>query len=368
MNESPVELELVGIEHSFRSGFRLSIPPLKVPAGSTLALLGPSGAGKSTLLEIAGLLETPESGEVRVDGVARTPRDRDSRRLTAAVFQRPYLIKATVGENVAYGLKLRKMPRHEINERVADMLAVVGLSGFENRAAGELSGGEAQRVALARALVLRPRLLMLDEPLSSLDMMLKRRMQREFSEILRSRGITTLYVTHDHDEALVLADRIAIMRDGGVVAEGSAEEVVAVPQDDWTALFLGVEPAFVGIVESQWAGLLTIRVGDTVIRASGTLEVGTHVRLAVRPEDVTVWTQMPQEASSARNRLDVKVTSLHRSGVSWTMVGAVDGVSLAASISDAAMLELGVSAGDTVAFTFKATAVRVAREGAYKSD
>ncbi|MDA3935597.1 MAG: ABC transporter ATP-binding protein [Actinomycetota bacterium] len=368
MSDSPVELELMGVERAFKAGFRLSVPYLRVPAGSTLALLGPSGAGKSTLLEIAGLLEAPDTGEVRVDGVCRKPRDSESRRLTAAVFQRPYLIKATVEENVAYGLKLRRVDRRETARRVSEILEVVGLSGFEKRSAGALSGGEAQRVALARALVLEPRLLMLDEPLSSLDLMLKRRMQLEFSEILRSRGITTVYVTHDHDEALVLADRIAIMRDGSIVAEGFSDEVIGVPQDVWTASFLGVEAPLFGVVESISAGLMVIRVGGTMVYASGEIAARERVRLAVRPEDVTVWKQPPEGTASARNRLDVTVTSLRRSGVSWTLVGAVDGLSLAASISDAAVRDLEVSVGDQVSFAFKATAVRVAKEEGEGSD
>lgn len=363
MSERAVELELTGVRRRYKAGFRLDVPYLHVPAGSTLAVLGPSGAGKSTLLEIAGLLEPPDSGEIRVDGVAYRPRDSRARLLTAAVFQRPYLIKATVAENVAYGLKLRKVARREIDERVSAILDVVGLSGFERRSAGALSGGEAQRVALARALVLEPRLLTLDEPLSSLDLMLRRRMQHEFAEILRSRNITTVYVTHDHDEALVMADRIAIMREGSIVAEGIAEEVVGVPQDAWTASFLGVEPPLAGVIESCTEGTAEVRIGTTSVFASTALSAGTRVRLGVRPEDITVWNSMPEGHGSARNMLEVTVTALQQRGVHWSVTGTVDGFSLAASISSASLGELGLEQGMRVIFGFKATAVRVAEEG-----
>lgn len=368
MSANAVELELVEVTRSFRTGFGLSVPYLKVPAGSTLAILGPSGAGKSTLLEIAGLLEKPDSGEVRVDGSARTPSDREARAITAAVFQRPFLIKDTVGANVAYGLKLRRVPAAERARRVSDMLETVGLAGFEKRAAGSLSGGEAQRVALARALVLEPRLLMLDEPLSSLDLMLRRTMQREFAEILRARGVTTVYVTHDHNEALVMADDIAIMRDGQIAAHGPADEVVGVPLDDWSASFLGVQPPLRGVVESAAEGLLSVRVGTIVIVGSGRAELGASVRLGVRPEDITVWRSLPECPGSARNRLELRVTEIHRVGSHFEVVGARDGFSIAASISAVSVRELAIVVGDVVGFAFKATAVRVAAEGADERD
>jgi len=362
MSVAPVELQLRGVERRYKGGFTLSVPQLKVEAGSTLALLGPSGSGKSTLLEIAALLEPPDDGEVLVDGVARTPRDPASRYLTAAVFQRPYLMKATVGQNVAYGLKVRKTDRHETAIRVAELLDVVGLAGMEDRSSGTLSGGEAQRVALARALVLRPRLLTLDEPLSSLDLVLRRRMQREFSAIIRAQGITTIYVTHDHDEALVMSDRIAILRDGRIVAEGGAEEVVGVPLDAWTAMFLGVEPPIVGTIDSSEAGMLGIRAGDAVIHASGDIARGTRVRVGIRPEDVTVWKDMPGSATSARNHIRVTISEMRRVGVNWTVVGTCDGFSLAASVSGLSLEELALKEGEKVIFAFKATAVRAVPE------
>lgn len=364
MSTNAVSLELIEITRQFRTGFGLDVPHLRVPAGSTLAILGPSGAGKSTLLEIAGLLEAPDTGEVRIDGVARTVADREARAMTAAVFQRPFLIKDTVAANVAYGLKLRRVPKPERMRRVSEMLAAVGLEGYEKRTSGTLSGGEAQRVALARALVLEPRLLMLDEPLASLDLMLRRSMQREFAEILRGRGVTTVYVTHDHNEALVMADEIAIMRDGRIAAHGPADDIVGIPLDDWSASFLGVQPPLRGTVEECSEGLASVRVGTIQIVGTGQFEAGTPVRLGVRPEDITIWRSLPECPGSARNRLELRVAEVHRMGSHYEVIGAGDGFTIAASISAVSMRELAISAGDTVGFAFKATAVRIASEGA----
>ncbi|HSQ22476.1 MAG TPA: ATP-binding cassette domain-containing protein, partial [Coriobacteriia bacterium] len=160
--------------------------------GETHVVLGPSGSGKSTLLRILGLLERPASGRILLDGDEVEAGDKRARMMMAAVFQNPYLFKGTVEENVAYGLALRRVPKAERAERVARALDRVGLGGIERSSALRLSGGEAQRVALARALVLEPRILLLDEPLSYLDPLIKRRLVADFSEILSAEGVTAL--------------------------------------------------------------------------------------------------------------------------------------------------------------------------------
>lgn len=355
-----LSLGALGLRRSYRGGFSLAIDELHVPAGRTLALLGPSGSGKSTLLSLLGLLEKPDAGTVLLDGREVTSRDRDARLSMAAVFQRPYLIKGTVSANVAYGLKLRGASASERARRVEAALESVGLAGLGDRAAAALSGGEAQRVALARALVLEPQVLLLDEPLASLDPLLKRQLTAEFASILRSSGSTVVWVTHDQDEALIVADSIAVMRDGGVAAHGPAESVMALPEDEWTARFLGQEPPMRGRVVSGSEGLIDIKCGSSTIVAASSMEPGTDVLVAIAPEDVVLLAgdaEMPP--SSARNRLRGMVDEVSPRGSTWRVVVQVDGEHVASVVSRAALTEMGLAPGAAVQVLFKATAVRI---------
>jgi thiamine transport system ATP-binding protein len=210
---------------------------LDLPDGEVLAVLGPSGCGKSTLLRAIAGLEVLAAGRVAWDGAdqAAVP---THRRGFALMFQDGQLFPhLTVGGNVGYALRLRRVAHSEA--RVAELLEMVGLSGYADRLPATLSGGERQRVALARSLAVEPRLLLLDEPLSALDAGLRQRLAGELRGILRTAGTTTLMVTHDHDEAFAVADRLAVMRSGEVVQEGPIDQVWRAPADPETALFLG---------------------------------------------------------------------------------------------------------------------------------
>ncbi|HYJ27535.1 MAG TPA: ABC transporter ATP-binding protein [Nocardioides sp.] len=212
---------------------------LELAPGQVLAVLGPSGCGKSTLLRAVAGLEPISSGSISVDGVdlAGTP---THKRGFALMFQDGQLFAhLTVARNVAYALKLRRTPSARVATRVRELLELVGLSGYEDRLPGTLSGGERQRVALARALAVDPRLILLDEPLSALDATLRERLAGDLREILHAAGTTALLVTHDHEEAFALADRLAVMRAGRVVQSGAIDEVWRRPVDEETALFLG---------------------------------------------------------------------------------------------------------------------------------
>lgn len=359
-----ISLAARGMRKTFRTGFTIDVESIDVRAGSTLAVLGPSGSGKSTLLSILGLLERPDSGTVLLDGVPVRASDRASRSVMAAVFQRPYLIKGSVASNVSYGLRLRHIPKDEQARRVDAALCRVGLEGFAHRSAGTLSGGEAQRVALARALVLEPRILLLDEPLASLDPLLKRRLVADFASILREDGVTVVYVTHDHDEARIISDDIVVMNEGSIVASGPAADVMTLAEDEWTAEFLGMEVPGRGIVRTQSDGLIAIESGaGTFIMAAGSFEPGTKVRFSVPPEDVILaGAESEFGPLSARNNLNGIVERIEPRGATWRVVIAVDGVSLASNVSHAAKDELGLEANIRVKVIFKATAVRVAAD------
>ncbi|CUR62361.1 ABC transporter related protein [metagenome] len=212
---------------------------LDLATGQVLAVLGPSGCGKSTLLRAVAGLEPLSAGTIAWDGadLAGVP---THKRGFALMFQDGQLFAhLTVARNVAYALRLRRTPSAQVASRVRELLDLVGLSGYGDRLPGTLSGGERQRVALARALAVEPRLILLDEPLSALDATLRERLATDLRSILHAAGTTALLVTHDHEEAFALADRLAVMRAGRVVQDGAIDEVWREPVDEATALFLG---------------------------------------------------------------------------------------------------------------------------------
>lgn len=339
----------------------LDVDRFELCDGETHAILGPSGSGKSTLLRILGLLEAPSGGRVFLDGSEVKAGNRSARMMMAAVFQNPYLFKGTVEENVAYGLGLRHIAKPERADRVAAALARVGLSGTEEQSALRLSGGEAQRVALARALVLEPRILLLDEPLSYLDPLIKRRLVGDFSEILAAEGVTALYVTHDQDEAMVVADRVSIMHQGSVVRSGAVDEVMGVPTDEWVADFIGMDGSLRGRIAATAEGVAEIAVDGAVVFGTTDLPVGTDVLVGIRPEDVMLFeasSRLP--ASSARNQLLMRVAAVEHRGSTDRVSLVTDGLRLAASVSRASSRDLGLGHGVDVLALFKATAVRVA--------
>jgi thiamine transport system ATP-binding protein len=287
-------LEVAGLRVRFEDTVAVDGVDLRVPTGSVTAVLGPSGCGKSTLLRAVAGLESPEQGEVRFDGadLARVP---THRRGFALLFQDGQLFDhLSVAANVAYPLKLRRRPRADVRARVADLLELVGLAGYDERKPATLSGGERQRVALARALAVEPRLLLLDEPLSALDRGLRERLAGDLHTILRTAGTTALLVTHDHDEAFAIADRMMVMRAGSVVQAGTLDEVWRHPADGWAAGFLGYASVLEGdlalrlraLVDpgATWTGV-ALRRSALVVDPRGAL-TATVLSARVLPEQV----------------------------------------------------------------------------------
>jgi spermidine/putrescine transport system ATP-binding protein len=265
---------------------------IEIQPGEFFSLLGPSGCGKTTTLRLVAGFEQPTSGRILLDGVdvAKWP---PHRRNVNTVFQSyalfPFL---TVAENVAFGMKYKSVPKSEVNSRVEEALASVQLSGYEKRRPNQLSGGQQQRVALARALVLRPSVLLLDEPLGALDAKLRRTLQVELGALQKQVGITFLYVTHDQEEALTMSDRLAVMNHGQIVQLGTPEEVYNEPVDAYVADFLGVSNLMDAQVEPGRDGRepCRLRLGEFVVEAeAGRLDATGSVKLAIRPERVEVF-------------------------------------------------------------------------------
>ncbi len=259
---------------------------LSIRENEFFTLLGPSGCGKTTLLRLIAGLELQDSGSIRVAG---QPMDSlpPFRRPVNTVFQ-SYAIfpHMTVAQNIAYGLEARHRPRAEIDAKVAEMLSLVRLDGMGNRRSRQLSGGQQQRVALARALANQPRLLLLDEPLSALDLKLRTEMQLELKRIQSELGITFIFVTHDQHEALAMSDRIAVMREGEILQIGTPQEIYETPSSRFVAEFIG---------ETNLLDATTAGTGNSFVIASGVaLEgeeprtAGEKVTLAIRPEHASI--------------------------------------------------------------------------------
>lgn len=294
-------LELKNIKKSFTPGEDvLDDICLTVARGEFVTLLGSSGCGKTTTLRIVAGLEQTDSGSVWINGqdVTKLPPDK---RDVNTVFQNYALFPhMNVAENIGYGLKLRKVPRGEIKKKVAQMLELVQLEGYEKRKPSELSGGQKQRVAIARALVNNPKVLLLDEPLGALDLQLRRAMQIELKHLQKKLGITFIYITHDQEEAINMSDRIAVMKDGRIEQIGTPDEIYNHPKTSYVATFVGNANILHGVAESIQGENAIVKIendrvivkletsqqdtGDT--GAKQYLAAGEKVTLAVRSENI----------------------------------------------------------------------------------
>ncbi len=284
--------------------------------GEFFGLLGPSGSGKTTLLRaIAGFVE-PDSGDILFD--ERPVRDvAVHRREIGMVFQNYALFPhMSVFDNIAFGLSVRHLAAAEIRERVTEMLGLVRLAGFEERRPRQLSGGQQQRVALARALVTRPRVLLLDEPLGALDKRLRQQMQIELRQIQREVGITTIFVTHDQEEALTLSDRIAIFNEGRVVQVGAPHAVYERPSSAFAASFLGDANFFAGRVSAA-GGRIETDSGRPIATLDPLPPAGARITVAVRPEKMLLEAATAPDHDTA-NRWNGVVKQAVYSGSSIT--------------------------------------------------
>jgi ABC-type Fe3+/spermidine/putrescine transport system ATPase subunit len=285
-------VRLDGITKRFGEVVALHEVSLQVRRGELLTLLGPSGCGKTTLLNLVAGFLAPDSGEIAIDG-ARVTDLPTWRREIGMTFQNYALFPhMSVASNVGYGLRARRLDKKEIARRIAAVLDLVKLTGLEDRRPRQLSGGQQQRVALARALVVRPKVLLLDEPFSALDRNLRGVMQVELREIQRKLDVTTIFVTHDQSEALSLSDRIAVMAEGRVRQLGTPDDVYRRPADRFVASFVGDVNVLRARIERRDGATATVMLGAARVTAPGVplgaLVPGAAVDLFVRPEDLRI--------------------------------------------------------------------------------
>ncbi|MFQ5849593.1 MAG: ABC transporter ATP-binding protein [Candidatus Binatia bacterium] len=339
----------------------LRISSLSVHRGEILAIMGPNGAGKSTLLRIMGLLEQPTRGRLYFQGHEVTREKLLSvRRQMASVFQEPLLLNASVYDNAALGLRLRRFDRRTMERQVRPWLERLGIAHLIGRAARSLSGGEAQRTSLVRALTLNPELLLLDEPFSALDPPTREGLLLDLETILRETGITTVFVTHDRNEAFMLGDRVAVLMGGEILQVGPATEVFAQPVNEEVAQFVGVDTKIPGVVETVTAGLARVHFNGGATEVVGDFQPGERVLLCLRPEDIVLSRPGREDlASSARNRLIGKVMKITPWGSHYRVAVGCCGSYLVAYVTRPLFLSLNLREEDEVAASFKATAVHV---------
>ncbi|MFK7762977.1 MAG: ABC transporter ATP-binding protein [Roseobacter sp.] len=333
-------LDVTGVGKAFKGTTVMSGMDFSVGRGELVSLLGPSGCGKTTLLRIIAGLTSADAGDVLLDGRAITTVPAH-RRNVSVVFQSYALFPhLSVADNVAFGLRARGVEKAKCGPKIKEALALVRMSAFAERPVAALSGGQQQRVAVARALIVDPVLLLLDEPFSALDRKLRETMQVELKTLLRARGMTAIFVTHDQDEAMGVSDRIAVMNAGQIEQFATPSELYAHPKSAFVMDFVGLSTRLMGETVDSAEGRSTIRTSYGPIKAPGMFPPGKRVTVGVRPE--LIRTELGE------NSLNVTLADAMVLGSKTQLHGhAKDGDRLLCELPG---MSSGLSAGDNVTF------------------
>jgi len=340
----------------------LNVPSLAVSDGEILVLIGPNGAGKSTLLQALSAVLKPTRGEIFFRGRkigADIPLLEHRRRL-AMVLQEPLLFDTTVYNNVASGLKIRGMRKDEIEPIVAKALERFGIAHLRDRSARTLSGGEARRASIARAFATNPEVLLLDEPFSALDPIMRETLLEDLERVLRETRITTIFVTHDRIEAVRLATRLGVMNAGEILQTGSPDEVMNHPVNEFVASLVGVETILQGKVIRKNSGTFIASVSGQEIEAIGEANPGEKVTLCIRPENVSLSEIVSGSSASVRNAFTGTVEKITLIGI-YRKVQLKCGFPLVAYVTNPSFYDLSLKQGTKVLAFFKAKAVHVIR-------
>jgi iron(III) transport system ATP-binding protein len=354
------EIKIAGVTRSFGSVVAVDNITLNIEAGEFFTLLGPSGCGKTTLLRMVAGFADLDAGQINIGG-KRIDTLPPHRRNIGMVFQNYAIFpNLTVAGNIAYGLKARKVASDDITRRVDEALALVRLEGYGERWPHQLSGGQLQRVAIARALVIRPEVLLLDEPLSNLDAKLRVDMRGEIRDLQRRLGITAVYVTHDQEEALAVSQRIAVMQAGRIEQLGDPHDIYRRPASLFAAQFMGTTNVIAGVVEKRADARAHVRAGaDEVVIADTDALLGEAVTLCLRPEALRILaTGEPTAAGEAQ--LEATVTNAEFIGALTRLdVKLRGGTPFKVAVIDGP--HSGVATGSTIALAYEPSRVTVFR-------
>jgi tungstate transport system ATP-binding protein len=353
-------IELIDVTKHFGEKEVLNNISLGIRKGEIFTFIGPSGTGKTTLLRLINLLDKPTSGRIRFDGADTDTHEGTRmrmRRRMSMVFQKPAPIRGSVADNISIGLKFRRMDNAETVKRIPEVLDLVGLSGYEERKAHTLSGGEMQRVALARAIVTRPELLLLDEPTANLDPVATEKIEGLISGINEKFGTTILLSTHDMVQGQRLAHRMAVLLNRTVGQVGTSHQIFYQPTSREVARMVGVDNVLDGTVISASDHLASIDTGGYPIDAVSSFAPGDAVTVYIRPEDITLVVPDGQK-TSARNLFDGKIAKVIDQGP-MVKVRVNCGLSLTAVITRRSYEEMGLGPGLPISASFKASAIHV---------
>lgn len=333
--------------------FNIANVNLNIDANEYFVILGPTGAGKTIILEIISGMYKPDQGEVWINGQNMSSEAPEQRNI-GFVYQDYMLFPhLNVLENISFALKIKKVPPRIIKQKIEKTTVMLDIGDLMQRNPATLSGGEQQRVALARALVTEPEVLLLDEPLSALDPRSKETFQQELKTIHEQVKTTTIHITHDFNEAFILADRIRIMHDGELVEVGTPREIFQKPNSEFVAEFVGMENIYEGKMENDGEGSY-VRIGSVCISVVSGLR--GKVRVAIRPEDIIITRE--RFSSSARNMLKARIIKIKSHGAFMKVILDA-GISLAVLVTKQAIEEMNLEVGQSVLAVFKASAVHI---------
>ena len=348
-------IKISNLKLDFPGRLTLVIDKLEIERGKVFTIIGPNGAGKSTFLNIIALFQKPDKGVIEIWGedILNLKDKLVFRRKISFLFSRPYLLDETVYNNIALPLRLRGMRDYKAVDEMLDLFRIGHLKVNKART---LSQGEMHRVALARAFVIKPKLILLDEPFLSLDQTYKESLIDDLRGVIKLNEITALFVTQGQAEALTLADTIAVMKDGRILQQGNPQDIFTIPDSKEVADFIGVETVVEGLIVKKEDNLCFVKAGDKLLEVVSAYNEGDSVLVCIRPEDVIIAKHI--DPSSARNHFKAKIIEIKPWGLEYKL-NLYSGFNLVASVTKQSIRNLDLKIEDEVFAIFKATAIHL---------